>query len=514
MHRSVSILVTAMAVSFGQELRRAPAYDQLYRPQFHFSPREHWTNDPNGLVYFDGEYHLFYQYNPFGDVWGHMSWGHAVSRDLMHWQELPVALPEDNGVMIFTGSTVVDERNTSGFCKDGKPCLVAIYTGHTPQTPTQAALQTQNVAYSNDHGRTWTTYSGNPVLNLNMSDFRDPHVFWSNPSRRWIMAVALPNEHKVLFYGSGNLRAWERLSAFGPAGATGGQWECPILKEIPIVGKPRQTRWVLKVGLNPGGLQGGSGEQYFVGSFDGTRFTNDNPPATTLWTDYGKDCYCALPFNGMPATEIPVMIGWMSNWQYAAKVPTQPWRGQMTIPRRLQLNETTEGLRLLQQPVDAVKQLRGSHLAWRGYDLKELNRALKEKADRWNSFELRSTMRAGAAGELGWRLLAGDGKYTTVGYVDGVLFVDRIHSGITAFSKDFPARTSAPVPIGREPLELTILVDRSTLEVFAQGGQVAMTNLVYPPPSAQGIELYSTNGRPGRISMDVWELKSTWDGRD
>jgi fructan beta-fructosidase len=174
-------------------------YDQPYRPQVHFSPKQHWTNDPNGLVYFEGEYHLFFQYNPFGDTWGHMSWGHAVSKDLVHWQELPVALPEADGIMIFTGSTVVDERNSSGFCRSGKPCLVAIYTGHTPGTDRKPALQTQNLAYSNDRGRTWTKYQSNPVLNLNMSDFRDPAVFWSKEGKCWIMAVSLPDDHKIRF---------------------------------------------------------------------------------------------------------------------------------------------------------------------------------------------------------------------------------------------------------------------------------------------------------------------------
>ena len=501
----IAPLLLACACVFGQPA----AYDQPYRPQFHFSPREHWTNDPNGLVYFDGEYHLFYQFNPFGDTWGHMSWGHAVTRDLIHWQELPVALREENGIMIFTGSTVMDERNSSGFCANGKPCMVAVYTGHTPEAPGHPALQTQNLAYSNDRGRTWTKYSGNPVLNLNMSDFRDPDVFWSNQARRWTMAVALPNEHKVLIYGSSNLKTWERLSEFGPEGATGGQWECPTLTEVPVAGSPRPTRWVLKIGLNPGGLQGGSGEQYFVGSFDGTRFKNDNPPATTLWTDYGKDCYCALAFNGMPRGRVPVMIGWMNNWQYAAKVPTAPWRGQMTVPRQVQLKKLTEGLRLFQTPVDAIRQLRGEHFTWHGESVAELNALLKEKA-RWSSFELHATVSPGAAGEIGWRLLGGDGKYLAVGYSHGQLFVDRANSGVTGFSKEFPARTAAPLALGDSPLELTILVDRSTVEVFAQGGQVAMSNLVYPPAGSQGLAFYADGGKPGTISVEGWELKSAW----
>ena len=490
--------------------QNAPAdYQQPYRPQFHFSPREHWTNDPNGVVFFEGEYHLFYQYNPFGDVWGHMSWGHAVSRDLLHWQELPVALSEENGIMIFTGSTVVDEFNTSGFCADGKPCLVAVYTGHTPEDGGHRALQTQNLAYSNDRGRTWTKYRDNPVLNLNASDFRDPDVFWSKQARRWVMVVALPNDHKVLFYGSSNLKNWEQLSAFGPAGATGGQWECPTMVELPLDATKR-TRWVLKVGLNPGALQGGSGEQYFVGTFDGTRFVNDNPPATTLWTDYGKDCYCALAFNGTERRGDRVMIGWMNNWQYAGKVPTKPWRGQMTVPRSLALATLPEGVRLVQRPVEAIAQLRDKHVGWRGTSLTELNRILH--TEHYSSFELETTVARVAGGTIGWKLLAGDGTSIEIGY-DGArseLFVDRTHSGVVGFSRDFPVRTAAPLAIGGAPLSMTILVDRSTVEMFAQGGRVAMTNLVYPLAGADGIELYSRGERPGQITVDLWSLRSTW----
>ena len=485
------------------------SYQQPHRPQLHFSPREHWTNDPNGLVYFDGEYHLFYQYNPFGDVWGHMSWGHAVSRDLLHWQELPVALPEENGVMIFTGSTVVDKHNTSGFCLDAKPCLIAVYTGHTPEAAGRPALQTQNLAYSNDRGRTWTKYRANPVLNLNAPDFRDPNVFWSDQSRRWVMAVALPNDHKILFYGSPDLQSWEKLSEFGPAGATGGQWECPTIVELPVDGTQR-TRWVLKVGLNPGGLQGGSGEQYFVGTFDGTRFVNDNPASTTLWTDYGKDCYCALPFNGIERRSDAVTIGWMNNWQYADKVPTQPWRGQMTVPRSLALAALPEGIRLVQKPVEAIARLRDKHVEWHGTNVAELNRLLKPEHE--ESFEIQTTVALGGGATVGWKLLAGDGAFTEVGY-DGTrneLFVDRTHSGIVGFSRDFPVRTVAPLITGKAPLSMTILVDRSTIEVFAQGGRVAMTNLAYPPAGAQAMEFYSRGEQPGQIAVDLWSLRSTW----
>ena len=451
----------------------AASGDDPFRPQYHFSPARNWTNDPNGLVYFEGEYHLFFQYNPFGDQWGHMSWGHAVSRDLVRWQELPVALREENGVMIFTGSVVIDEHNTSGFCADAKPCMVAIYTGHTPAHPGKSALQTQNIAFSNDRGRTWTKYPSNPVLNLNLANFRDPDVFWSIQSKQWIMVVALPNDHRVFIYGSPDLKHWSHVGDFGPAGATGGQWECPSLFELPVDGDSRNTRWVLKIGLNPGALQGGSGEQYFIGRFDGAGFVNDNPPSTTLWTDYGKDCYCALVFNHIPASRPQLMLGWMDNWQYASKLPTSPWRGQMTVPREIVLKTFPDGIRLVQKPAaDAA------------------------------AFEIRAALEIASAREAGWRLQFGDDASVLVGYnaTKREVFVDRTHSGRVDFSHDFPARTSAPAPEIGKTLDFRILVDRDSIEVFAAGGRLTFTNLIFPPSSAPPrIEFFSDG--PARQSF-------------
>lgn len=477
----------------------SPTYSQPYRPQYHFSPREHWTNDPNGLIYFDGEYHLFFQYNPFGDAWGHMSWGHAVSPDLLHWKQLPVALPEQDGLMIFTGSTVIDERNTSGFCTGGKPCMVAIYTAHTPESSGHPALQTQNLAYSNDRGRTWTKFSANPLLDLHMADFRDPKVLWSDASKQWIMAVSLPNDHKVRLYGSANLKQWRTLSDFGPAGATGGQWECPELFELPVEGASGETRWVMKIGLNPGARAGGSGEQYFIGRFDGTRFTNDNPASLTLWTDYGKDCYCALTFNNLPKTHPPVMLGWMDNWQYAAALPTAPpWHGEMTIPRKLSLRRTAEGIRLIQEPVEELNAIT------------EQPREATELND--HSFEIRSEMHLGTAQEAGWKLLATDGTYTLVGYdrQGQTLFVDRTHSGLTSFSKDFPNRSEAPLKLPDDLLRLRILVDRCSIEVFAQDGAIAITELIFPPAEAKHIEVWTKGGQIGAVKYSVAQIRSIW----
>ncbi len=471
-------------------LGSAAGYNQPYRPQFHFSPQRNWTNDPNGLVYFEGEYHLFYQYNPFGDTWGHMSWGHAVSRDMVHWQELSVALPEENGVMIFTGSAVVDNRNTSGFCVGGKPCMVAVYTGHTPRKGSVPALQTQNLAFSNDRGRTWTKYSGNPVLNLKLSDFRDPDVFWSAESSRWIMAVSLPNDHKIRIYGSPDLKRWENLSEFGPAGTTAGQWECPALFRLLADGDPSKARWVLKVGLNPGSLQGGSGEQYFIGRFNGTQFVNDNPPSLSLWSDYGKDCYCALTFNNLPPSRPVVMLGWMNNWQYADKLPTNPWRGQMTIPRELALKTFPEGIRLVQKPARALTSLRA--------------RPIQNPAT--GSFEIQTALQMNGAAEAGWRIAGKDGNYTLIGY-DGAkqeVFVDRTHS-------PFPSRTSAPLHLTNDRLNFQILVDRNSIEVFAGDGRVAITNLFFAdaPPA---VSFYS-NGKASQLGARMWTLRSIWSDK-
>ncbi len=506
------ILISALAAYAicAQSFAIPAAYDQPYRPQFHFSPHHNWTNDPNGLIYFEGEYHLFFQYNPLGDKWGHMSWGHAVSPDLIHWQELPVALPEANGVMIFTGSTVVDTSNTSGFCTGGKACMVAIYTGHTPKTDQRPGLQTQNLAYSNDRGRTWTKFSGNPVLSLNLPDFRDPGVFWSLQGKRWVMAVALPTEKRVQFYGSPDLRHWTLLSEFGPAGATAGVWECPDLFEAPVEGESGGTRWVLKVGLNPGGLQGGSGEQYFIGKFDGTRFVNENPSAQTLWTDHGKDCYCALTFNGLPRSEQPVMLGWMNNWQYANLLPTSPWRGQMTVARKLAIRKYPEGLRLVQQPVVAHSRSK-KHLQLEKQNQEQINAALRSSPIVHAPFELRATVLLGAAEEVGWKLMSSDGAATIVGYdrKRHELFVDRTNSGVVDFSRDFPARTAVPLSTG-DSVQLDILVDRSSVEVFAENGRVSITNLIFPLTGSHTVEFYSRGGAAGSISADAWGVDSIW----
>jgi fructan beta-fructosidase len=264
-----------------------PPYSESYRPRFHFTPEKNWMNDPNGLVYYKGEYHLFYQYNPNGNMWGDMSWGHAVSTDLVHWQQLPLALSHDDEEMVFSGSAVVDENNTTGFGTKKNPPMVAIYTSNDTGT----GIQSQALAYSTDRGRTWTKYQGNPVIDIGSRDFRDPKVQWYAPTKSWLMTVSLSAEHKVRFYSSKNLKDWTQLSEFGPAGATGGVWECPDLFPLAVDGDAHDIRWVLVVNINPGGIAGGSAAQYFIGDFDGTKFTAEGdgtytPPAGALVQDF------------------------------------------------------------------------------------------------------------------------------------------------------------------------------------------------------------------------------------
>ena len=482
----------------------ASKYDQPFRPQVHFSPRENWTNDPNGLVYFHGEYHLFYQYNPFGDQWGHMSWGHAVSRDLLHWEELAVAIPEQDGVMIFTGSVVIDHSNTSGLCLPGVACMVAVYTGHGKTS--EGVRQTQNIAYSHDDGRTWTKFKGNPVLDLHMEDFRDPNVTWDEERHQWLMAVALPKEHKVRFYSSKDLKQWTVMSDFGPAANVAGDWECPTLVRVPGAKEKDREMWALKVGLNPGAPQGGSGEQYFLGGFDGRKFTASTESGAQGLTNYGKDDYCAISFNGLAKGERPVLLGWMSNWQYAAKLPTSPWRGQMSLPRRLSVVHDGVGLALKQEPVTMGLRGKSSLIPSRSEHMGGVALLATTEAP----YELAVQFQAASELVFGLRLYSDDQHWTEVGFdrEKKEFFIDRTKSGMVV-APDFPARTSAPLKEGRG-YDVRLIVDRSSVEAFAQGGTIAMTNLIYPGSQNNRIETFSGSGKPVIVKGQIWKLRSIW----
>ena len=494
---SVRTWIVAAALAAAGGALPAP-YAEPLRPRFHFTPARNFMNDPNGLVFDGGEYHLFYQHNPFGAEWGHMSWGHAVSPDLVHWTHLPVALREENGVMIFSGSVVADPDDTSGLC--GPPagrasCLIAIYTGHG------LGKQTQNLAFSTDHGRTWTKYAGNPVLDLGLKEFRDPKVFWHAPTRRWILLTVLADQHKLRIFGSSDLKAWEALSDFGPAGATGGAWECPDLFPLAVDGAAGDTRWVLDIDINPGGQAGGSGGQYFVGTFDGRTFVNDNPPDTTLWVDYGKDFYATLSFSGIPASDgRRIWMGWMSNWLYANVEPTAPWRGVQSVPRALSLARRPAGIRLVQTPVAELRALRATSEP----------AVLTAPSALPPSAEIELEVRRTAGGEAGVRLFNAAGEEAVIGVAaqGPEVFVDRRRSRLTAFHEAYPGRQAGPVRWKDDRVALRILFDRSTLEVFANDGETVISERVYPTRPLDRLEL-----RPGAgvgPTVRLWELRPVW----
>jgi sucrose-6-phosphate hydrolase SacC (GH32 family) len=473
----------------------AALYQEPLRPRFHFTPARNFMNDPNGLVYDGGEYHLFYQHNPFGEKWGHMSWGHAVSPDMLHWKHLPVALREEGGVMIFSGSVAADPQDTSGLCGRRASCLIAVYTGHTPDK------QTQNLAFSTDRGRTWTKYAGNPVLDLGRKDFRDPKLFWHAPARRWVLVTVLPDQHKVRLFGSADLKRWETLSDFGPAGATGGVWECPDLFPLPVEGEAGQQRWLLDVDINPGGLQGGSAGQYFVGTFDGTRFVNDNPPQTTLWADRGKDFYATLSFSGIPAADgRRIWMGWMSNWLYANEEPTSPWRGVQSVPRELRLRRLPEGLRLVQSPIRELNTLRAAAapatLAGAG--------ALPPSA------EIELAIRLAGDTDAGLRLSNAAGEEVVVGVAPGAseVFVDRRRSRATPFHDAYPGRHGGRARGRDGRITLRVLFDRTTLEVFASDGETVISERVYPTQPLDRIEIV---GGAAVERVRMWPLRSVWN---
>ena len=503
--KTIAVLIMALTVALpavhaGQT---RPVYNEPYRPQFHFTPIRNWMNDPNGLVYFKGEYHLFYQYNPFGNEWGNMSWGHAVSTDLVQWKHLPVALEPDPLGMILSGTAVVDERNTTGFFKEKSGGMVAIYTS-------AGETQQQSIAYSTDNGRTWTKYGGNPVLpNPGIVDFRDPKVFWHDKTQRWIMAVSAGD--KVLFYASPNLKNWTYLSEFGmKEGDHSGAWEVPDLFELPVDGDPSHTKWVLKVDINPGEKNQGSRGQYFIGQFDGTKFVNDNPPDKVLWIDYGKDFYASLSWNHLP--ERRIWIAWMNNWQYANKTPTSPWRGAMTIPREVALKAIPqEGVRLVQAPVLELQQLRTNAKQWsKPVTISPGSNLLSDFQD--DTYEMIAEFEVGSATEFGFKVRKGDLEETIVGYdtKSSQLFVNRTNSGNTQFSPFFPGEYRTSLSPVRNRIKLHLFVDRSSIEVFGNEGERVITSLIFPSPESRSVEIYVKNGNVKLKWMNIFHLKSVW----
>jgi len=493
--------------------------EERFRPAIHYTADRNWLNDPNGLLFYRGLYHLFYQYNPSGNVWGNMSWGHASSPDLTAWTEQPVAITGDLNEDIFSGSIVVDADNTSGFGSVAVPPLVAIYTSAFTGRSSFAGLQAQSLAFSLDEGRTWTKHQGNPVLNRHSPDFRDPKVFRYSAGGEdyWVMVAVEALEHKVVIYRSTDLKDWTYLSSFGPANAIGGVWECPDLFPLAVDGDVDNLKWVLIVNLNPGGVAGGSSGQYFFGDFDGTSFTSETTVPedgqdeasrhrSYSWLDWGRDYYAAVSFSGVPGGR-RIMIAWMNNWDYGNDIPTSPWKSAMSLPREIRLETMDGALHLVQTAIDdrpaapATFSLFDQEL---GEGVVLLPRAA------WGSvLRVDATITPGTADEIGLIIRGGSNEGTSIGYnaSSGCLTVNRKRSGKVDFHSAFASTESAPVTLIGGQVRLRIYVDRSSVEVFAQDGIVTITDQIFPQAASQEISLYATHGGGHLHSLTIHDLQ-------
>ena len=475
-HISIDIQGVPANALCWKELKMSDSFDmtnkEMLRPVYHHTPVYGWMNDPNGMFYKDGVYHLYFQYNPYGSVWGNMHWGHSTSTDLMHWNFEGCAIVPDAWGAIFSGSCVVDHNNTAGF---GKGAVVAFYTS-AKATP-WGDVQSQSMAYSLDNGKTFTKYEGNPILTSSEKDFRDPKVFWYAPGKHWVMMLAVGQHMEI--YSSVNLKEWKKESEFGAMqGAHGGVWECPDLVEIPVEGT-REKKWVLICNLNPGGPFGGSAAQYFVGSFDGKKFVNESP-TQTKWMDWGKDNYATVTWNNAPDGRC-IALGWMSNWQYANNVPTRQYRSANTLARDLTLYREGQELFLKSTPSVEVKKARGKKVSIPSFKVSEKHEIVNLFEDNQGAYEVEILIQNAGASKIAFCLLNDKGEKVSMYYdLNRKQFVmDRSESGTVDFSKDFPAVTVAPANVDKE-LVLRLFVDRSSIEAFGEDGKFVMTNLVFP----------------------------------
>ena len=454
-----------------QKLQYADTFDtrntEPHRPVYHHTPAYGWMNDPNGMFYKDGTWHLYYQYNPYGSQWENMTWGHSTSTDLVHWEHHPAPIGPDGLGAIFSGSCVVDKDNTAGF---GQGAIVAFYTSAGDH-------QVQSMAYSTDNGMTFTKYVGNPVITSQLPDFRDPHVFWNEEAGHWNLILAAGQEMQI--YSSANLKEWKLESAFGHGyGNHGGVWECPDLMKLPVAGTDKE-KWMLICNINPGGPWGGSAAQYFIGDFDGKTFTCESKPNVTKWMDYGKDHYATITFDNAPDGR-RVGIAWMSNWQYANQVPTRQFRSANSIAREYGLFEYNGETYCSTKPVKEMDALRGSRL-----------NAPSEAC------EVVVTLKGDA--QLTLRNSRNEKVVITYNEEDGTIDFDRRHSGDVSFSDAFP--TIVTTPTYGTVRQLRIFIDRCSMELFDGDGKVAMTNLVFPTTPYDRLTL------KGKAKATIYSLK-------
>lgn len=459
---------------------------EKYRPAYHHTPVYGWMNDPNGLFYKDGEWHLYYQHNPYGSQWENMHWSHSVSRDLMTWEDRGMAIAPDGLGSIFSGCCVVDHDNTAGL---GKGAIIAFYTS-------AGENQTQCMAYSTDNGQTFTKYPGNPVITSNVPDFRDPHVFWHKETARWIMVLAAGQEMNI--YSSADLKSWKYESAFGHGyGNHDGVWECPDLMKLPVAGTDKE-KWMLVCNINPGGPSGGSATQYFTGEFDGHKFVCDTKPEVTKWMDYGKDHYAAVTFDNAPDNR-HVIIAWMSNWQYANQVPTKQYRSGNSIARDLHLYEHNGDTFVGVVPSKEVDAKRSKAV------VKNFSGKKKtfDASDGAYEMVLNLSVRPKTPLTLTLQNAKGEKVSMTYNAAEDTFSMDRTQSGETSFSDAFAAVTTAPV--NGEMRTLRLFFDKCSIEAFDGEGKMAMSNLVFPSEPYNTITV--SGGKGCKVSATVYSIK-------
>ena len=478
-------------------------YRELHRPQYHYTSKINWFNDPNGLIYHNGLYHMYYQYNPKGTQWGNMSWGHATSEDLIHWKEHNVAI-EMNAHMIFSGTAAIDTYNDSGLC-DTEDCIIAAYTSFEYDTDEKgqikAIAQHQSLAVSHDKGYSYQHYKGNPVLDIQSKEFRDPKIFKYQDN--WVMLVSLADQHKIAFYQSKDLKIWNEVSQFGNLGDTNSVWECPDLFPLKI---GNDIKWVLT--LSAGHPQGNGyyAMQYFIGEFDGATFTPDNLNYPR-YLDHGKDFYAGITFANTNDLDKALMIGWLGCHVYTKDTPTTNWRGAMSLPRELQLKKIDDSIHLVGKvPANVLENLTDS--SWS-------NPLIRVE----NEFEIPFNSKAFFAEfeiskfstKAGIEILSDGINKTVIGYdpEKNEVFVDRTNSGNTAFNEKFPSIETAPLLSKLEHTTFKLYVDHSIVEVFVNDGESMITNRIFPTEDGSKITLFSDDLAEFR-NVSIKTLKSIW----
>lgn len=483
--------------------------DEKYRPKYHFTPDSMWMNDPNGMVYYQGEYHLFYQYYPKANVWGPMHWGHAVSKDMITWEHLPIALFPDSHGYIFSGSAVIDWQNTSGFGSIDNPPMVAIYTYHNPEKEKAGAIdfQTQGIAYSLDKGRTWKKYEQNPVIsNPGFKDFRDPKVIWHDATKRWIMVLAVKD--KTMFYSSKDLKKWDFESEYGLKDDKR-LWECPDLFPLKVEGS-NEIKWILVVSMQSGAPNGGTGTSYFIGDFDGHRFVNSQPENKQYWLDVGTDNYAMVSWSDIPAQDgRKLMLGWMSNWQYAQQVPTYRWRSAMTLPREVTLvNIAEKEWKLKSEIVREFESYKENKTAISKNNIVNDHLLILQKNPIVCELNI-SFNRKPLQGEFTISISSPEKDTLKIGFdpASNRYFIDRVKAGISDFNKAFPAKHFSPCLSQNTSLSMKIILDKSSVELFADEGLTAMTDIFFPIGDMNKIEVHAAGLSKILTNTVVYTLK-------